>query len=65
VDDGVNGIHPDPADDFGVTLGTAAPRGERGALVVELDLVLRLSSNPFFPYLLQRTEETIPPDAPR
>jgi alpha-beta hydrolase superfamily lysophospholipase len=65
VDDGVNGITPDPADDFGVNLGTATPRGERGALVVELDLVLRLSSNPFFPYLLQRTEETIPPDAPR
>nr|MBP6627061.1 alpha/beta hydrolase [Arenimonas sp.] len=55
--DGLNGITPDPADDFGVNLGTVAPRGERGALVVELDLVLRLASNPFFPYLLARTEE--------
>ncbi len=57
VNDGLNGITPDPADDFGVNLGTVAPRGERGALVVELDLLLRLGSNPFFPYLLARTEE--------
>ncbi len=57
ANDGLNGITPDPADDFGVNLGTVAPRGERGALVVELDLLLRLASNPFFPYLLARTEE--------
>jgi hypothetical protein len=57
ADDGLNGIAPDPADDFGVSLGTAAPRGERGALVVEIDMLLRLPSNPFFPYLLARTEE--------
>ena len=60
VNDGLYGIIPDPADDFGVNLGTAAPRGERGALVVELDMVLRVPSNPFFPYLLARTEELIP-----
>jgi alpha-beta hydrolase superfamily lysophospholipase len=57
VTDGVNGLTPDPADDFGVTLGTVAPRGERAALSVGLDLLLRLSSNPFFPYLLERTDD--------
>jgi alpha-beta hydrolase superfamily lysophospholipase len=57
ANDGLNGITPDPADDFGVNLGTVAPRGERGSLVVDLDMVLRLASNPFFPYLLARTEE--------
>jgi alpha-beta hydrolase superfamily lysophospholipase len=60
VHDGLNGLMPDPADDFGVHLGTAAPRGERGALVVEMDMLLRVQSNPFFPYLLARTEELIP-----
>jgi alpha-beta hydrolase superfamily lysophospholipase len=65
ANDGLNGITPDPADDFGVRLGTAAPRGERGALVVETDMVMRLPSNPFFPYLLARTEELISEPLPR
>jgi hypothetical protein len=34
-------------------------RGERGALVVDQDFLTRLSSNPFFPYLLERVAEGI------
>jgi hypothetical protein len=34
-------------------------RGERGALVVDQDFLTRLSSNPFFPYLLERVDEGI------
>jgi alpha-beta hydrolase superfamily lysophospholipase len=57
--DGLYGFDPDPADDFGIQLGTIAARGEVGALIVSLDALLRMSSNPFFPYLLGRIEEGI------
>ena len=43
------------------SLGTIAARGEVGALIVSLDSLLRMSSNPFFPYLLGRIEEGIGP----
>jgi alpha-beta hydrolase superfamily lysophospholipase len=59
LSDGLYGLEPDPADDYGIALGTVAPRGERGALIVSLDTLLRMSSNPFFPYLLARIEEGI------
>ena len=49
--DALYGMQPDPSEDFGVSLGAIAARGERGALIVSLDALLRLSSNPFFPYL--------------
>ncbi len=55
--DGLYGSDPDPADDFGIRLGAVAPRGERGALIVGLDTLLRRSSNPFFPYLIERVGE--------
>jgi hypothetical protein len=57
--DGLYGFDPDPADDFGIQLGAIAPRGEVGALIVSLDNLLRMSSNPFFPYMLERIEEGI------
>jgi hypothetical protein len=63
-EDGLYGSDPDPSDDFGIALGTLAARGERGALIVSLDSLLRMSSNPFFPYLIDRIEEDIVP-APR
>lgn len=58
--DGLYGSNPDPAEDFGIRLGTIAARGERGALIVALDALLRQSSNPFFPYLLERVDAVIP-----
>jgi hypothetical protein len=36
-----------------------ATRGERGILIVSLDSLSRMSSNPFFPYVLERIEEGI------
>ena len=33
-----------------------AARGERGALVIDQDFLTRLSSNPFFPYVLEKIE---------
>ena len=64
MSDGLYGLEPDPNDDFGIRLGTVAPRGERGVLIVSLDALLRMSSNPFFPYLLERIEEGIPSGTP-
>jgi hypothetical protein len=58
--DGLYGRHPDPAEDFGVQLGAFASRGERGALLLSLDSLLRVSSNPFFPYILARIEQGMP-----
>jgi alpha-beta hydrolase superfamily lysophospholipase len=63
--DGLYGSEPDPSDDFGINLGTIAARGERGALIVSLDSLLRMSSNPFFPYLIGRIEEGIGTGAPQ
>jgi alpha-beta hydrolase superfamily lysophospholipase len=59
LDDGLYGMRPDPNDDFGINLGAMATRGERGALIVSLDSLLRMTSNPFFPYLLERIDEGI------
>lgn len=59
VSDGLYGLNPDPAEDFGIKLGSVAARGERGTLIVNLDSLLRMSSNPFFPYLIDRVDEPL------
>ena len=59
IDDPLYGLTPDPAESFGVRLGALAPRGERGTLIVGNDLLTRMSSNPFFAYLLARVDEGI------
>jgi alpha-beta hydrolase superfamily lysophospholipase len=63
MDDSLYGLQPD-TEEFGVNLGSMAVRGERGILVVSPDSLLRVSSNPFFPWLLGRIEEGIAADAP-
>lgn len=60
--DGLYGLTPDPDDDFGIRLGTLAAHGEVGGLVVNMNAMLRMSSNPFFPYVLERVAAAI--DAP-
>ncbi|MFC7476448.1 alpha/beta hydrolase [Dankookia sp. GCM10030260] len=59
--DGLYGARPDPApdEDFGMRLGAVAPRGERNVLVLDLDSLVRASSNPFYPYLMRRIEAVI------
>ena len=59
--DGLYGFDPDPKEDFGIQLGMVAARGEVGALIVSLDTLLRMSSNPFFAYLLGRIEAGMTP----
>jgi hypothetical protein len=61
MDDPLYGMQPDPRTkgEYGYSLGTIDARGERGALVVDQDFLTRLSSNPFFPYLLGRVDDGI------
>lgn len=60
MSDSLYGMQPDKKEEFfGVHLGAIAPRGERGVLILNLDTLLRMSSNPFFPYLLERIEQGI------
>ena len=57
--DTLYGTEPDPSENFGIHLGAVTPRGERGALILSLDSLLRASSNPFYPYLMQRIDDGV------
>src|SRR3984885_7906141 len=59
MSDSLYGLTPDSAEDFGIHLGSLAPRGERNVLIASLDSLLRASSNPFFPYMIERIDEGI------
>jgi len=54
LDDDVYGRNPLPSSFDVVRLGTLSPRGERAVLTVPLETLMRVSSNPFFPYLAER-----------
>jgi len=54
LSDPLYGLHPDAGESFGISLGTLAPRGERNVLVMSLDGLLRATSNPFFPYMIEK-----------
>ena len=54
------GLQPDTSEDYGANLGAMATRGERGTLIVSIDSLARMSSNPFFDFVMQRVEEGIP-----
>lgn len=57
--DALYGLAPDPAEDYGIRLGALAPRGERNVLIASLDALLRVTSNPFFDYMLARIDADI------
>jgi alpha-beta hydrolase superfamily lysophospholipase len=59
LSDPLYGMEPDTSEDYGANLGAMATRGERGTLIVSIDSLARMSSNPFFDYVLQRIEEGI------
>jgi len=59
MSDSLYGLNPDPSENFGINLGTLTPRGERNVLIASLDSLLRVSSNPFFPYMISRIDEGI------
>ena len=66
MDDSLYGLTPNLADDYGANLGAMALRGETGTLIVSLDSLIRMSANPFFPFMLSRIEDGIgtPPASP-
>ena len=57
LNDPLYGMEPDTTEDYGANLGAMATRGERGILIVSIDSLARMSSNPFFGYVMQRIEE--------
>ena len=59
VTDPLYGSQPGPGERFGINLGALTPRGERGVLIVSLDALVRISSNPFYPYIEHRVIEGI------
>lgn len=59
LDDSLYGLTPGNPDEFGINIGSMATRGERGALIVSLDSLLRMTSNPFFSYLHDRIEQKL------
>ncbi len=54
LDDDVYGRSPRASSVDVVHLGTLSPRGERAVLTVPVDTLMRVSCNPFFPYLAAR-----------
>lgn len=59
VDDPVYGTQVDPTTSKMIALGQASPRGEKAVLTVPVETLMRMSSNPFFPYLARRIEEWV------
>ena len=57
--DSLYGPDPDPTEDFGAHFGALAARGEVGVLLISPASLMRISWNPFFPYVMHRIEETL------
>lgn len=56
VTDSLYGLKPASLNRYGLSLGTIALRGETATLLVGLDSLMRVTSNPFFGYLEERIE---------
>ena len=54
LDDELYGRSPRSSSLDLVHLGTLSPRGEKAVLTVPVETLMRVSSNPFFPYLAER-----------
>jgi len=57
--DPLYGIAPDPSEFYGARLGALSPRGERKVLALPIESLMRMSCNPFFPYMEGRVVEWI------
>jgi alpha-beta hydrolase superfamily lysophospholipase len=55
--DDLYGRLPEPPPTFGLRLGRVEPRGERAVLTVPFDQWMRLTWNPFYPWLEARVSE--------
>jgi alpha-beta hydrolase superfamily lysophospholipase len=61
LDDSLYGIEPVGPPEFGVHLGAISPRGERGTLIVTLDALVRMTCNPFHPFVIEKIDAVIRP----
>ena len=59
LNDSLYGRTPEPPNEFGVSFGSLTPRGERSVLMVSLDMLMRQTSNPFWPWMIQRINQTL------
>jgi alpha-beta hydrolase superfamily lysophospholipase len=53
------GGQPDEREDYGLRLGLVGPRGEKSVLSVPIEQLMRLTWNPFFPYMEARVREWV------
>lgn len=59
VTDSLYGASPVQPNEFGISLGALAVRGERKVLATSLDNLLRVSYNPFYPFLVEQIDQRI------
>jgi hypothetical protein len=64
VDDPLYGIEGSHGISGLLPIGRLSPRGERAVLTVGTDTLMRLSSNPFFPFIAERVEQWMDASAP-
>ncbi|WP_312055548.1 alpha/beta hydrolase [Pantoea brenneri] len=57
--DGLYGSEPAEKNQFGISFGTLSLRGESAVLIVGLDSIMRATSNPFYPYMIDRIDHHI------
>jgi hypothetical protein len=60
-DDPVYGSKAQSTPGGPIALGLLSPRGERAVLTVQIDVLMRVTSNPFFPYMARRVSEWVRP----
>ncbi len=65
IDDPIYGGEGRGRDLGSVALGRLSPRGEKGALIVPAEVLMRMTWNPFFPYLAERIERWVIDTPPR
>jgi hypothetical protein len=59
IDDPVYGGQGRGRELGSVSLGRISPRGEKSVLIVPEEVLMRLTWNPFFPYMAQRVERWV------
>ena len=64
ADDPIYGGEGNGRESGSISLGRLSLRGEKGALIIPADVLMRVTWNPFFPYLSNRVDRWIEPAPP-
>lgn len=59
ITDSLYGLKPEEKNRYGISIGTISLRGDTSMLIVGLDSLMRVTSNPFFPYMMERIDQGI------